>query len=175
MTDEKFIPGPRADYVCTRCETKGACSAEQPWRDLPVSAARCPNCGAKKYMQRLYSGYTMHVSTDAGKRGIAANEMVGPEFDRQHNKMAARHRRSPFGPVSLTSMEKVGSVVEATTKGQIPAHRVPLPAGTGVGKFGVRPSVLGGDPNLAAAIPPMRAWRGSANDRAAVAAQAGQS
>lgn len=64
--------GPRADYVCTRCEESGQCSADQPWRDLPVKDARCPKCGAKKFMQRLYSGYSPMISTNGDRQKFKA-------------------------------------------------------------------------------------------------------
>jgi DNA-directed RNA polymerase subunit RPC12/RpoP len=126
--ERPFVPGPRSDYVCTRCEERGQCSAEQPWRDLPVKDARCPKCGAKKFMQRIYAA---NISRDGGHRKmIQANDLVGAAgYDQQRTvKMNAwRNRHAvPWQPM-VTSMSRLGKVVQDVTQGAVPGVNIGTP------------------------------------------------
>ena len=115
--------GPRADYICTRCEEKGHCSADLPWRDLPVKDARCPRCGAKKFMQRLYN-VAPHVSTNGGyQKMIGSNEMAGAAgYDKvRDNGIRARRQNalSEFGGTRLVPVGQLGSAIAAATHGRM--------------------------------------------------------
>lgn len=150
MSDETFIPGPRHDYICTRCEEKGLCSPEAPWRDLPARAARCPQCGAKKFMQIIYGGYTMrvsgtgltptHLGSEAnGQHVMQAVDQMGPEFDRQRDiKSAARHAQihNPWAP-KLVGAAQLASVIPGMplampSMTSDPARALPVPRGVSV-------------------------------------------
>jgi DNA-directed RNA polymerase subunit RPC12/RpoP len=114
MSDEGYTPGPRADYVCTRCEEKGHVSSDEPWRDLPVKDARCPKCGAKKFMQRMWSGRAPGVGT-----GLVAKTdqfLARSGYDEQ---MAAKYRgwrrpRVAGGPVIVAPDQLEGTMARMT-------------------------------------------------------------
>ena len=133
VAERPYVPGPRADYICIDCEAKGHCSAEQPWRDLPVKDARCPQCGKKKSMQRMWSGYSPVISTGGTRQQmIAANELVGAAgYDQQRTvKMNAwRNKHNvPWMP-RITSMRNLSGAIKDATQGAVPG--INLAAGAG--------------------------------------------
>ena len=84
------MPGPRADFVCFRCEEAEPGSGG-PFRDLPISPKpSCPRCRARRWMTRQWSGYAQAVTTGMVQR---AENLVGPITDGHRN---SQRRASPF-------------------------------------------------------------------------------
>lgn len=66
------MSGPRADFVCFRCEEREAGSGG-PFRDLPLTPKpSCPRCRARRWMQRQWSGYSPMISTNGDMQRFAA-------------------------------------------------------------------------------------------------------
>jgi hypothetical protein len=77
--------GPRADYVCERCDPEG----EHPF-EAPVKGAHCSSCGRRKWMRRLYN----HVNIS--KPGFyEVNRLADREGARQMEKY--HDQRDAFG------------------------------------------------------------------------------
>ena len=92
------MSGPRADFVCFRCEEKEAGSGG-PFRDLPLSKPICPNCGARKWMQRQWSGYSPMVSTNGDRQKFkiadanVEGQMLAHENARREAHASEMHAR----------------------------------------------------------------------------------
>ena len=85
--------GPRANYVCERCDPQG----QQPF-EAPVTGAHCSACGRKRWLRRLYN----HVNISA-PGFYRVNRLVDVEvanaLERQHDQrdadIARQKRQAP--------------------------------------------------------------------------------
>lgn len=66
------VSGPRADFVCFRCEENEPGSGG-PFRDLPLTPKpACPRCRARRWMERQWSGYSPMISTNGDMQKFQA-------------------------------------------------------------------------------------------------------
>lgn len=108
-----------ADFLCERCHDAGKMAAPI---ELPVDAKRCPLCGKAKWLSRIWGGYSPLIATDAGKAGIAANEMLGGAgYDHQRNRASDARmatRRAPhFLAPQVVGVGGLGAAMSRITQG----------------------------------------------------------
>jgi hypothetical protein len=135
--------GPRADYICEKCEAAGKMDAPV---ELPVLATKCPICGRAKWFRRVWSGASSNpgvVQADRHAKSKFTTPLLAKDWDaRQAVKDAGVQGRTRQTPALA---QPIGSVLGM------------LGASTGQAK-----PVMGGiaHPALAAA-PPLRPGPGS--------------
>lgn len=131
------MSGPRADYVCFRCEDKEP-GTGGPFRDLPIAKPRCPNCGARKWMERQWSGYSPMISTGgAMQRYKAADATVETQMLMHENSRRAAHEAEIHARRAEPVVPGIDMRVRAIQPSQISAAVVPFGgrgAGTPLGK-----------------------------------------
>lgn len=96
---------PVADFVCFRCEEREPGSGG-PFLNLPLPKPACPNCRARRWMQRQWSGYSVTVGTRS--QGEALPRMSREDIKRVDGivrpMMEKRDAEKRF-PVGLTGYE----------------------------------------------------------------------
>lgn len=109
---------PKADFVCFRCEENEPGSGG-PFLNLPLPKPACPNCRARRWMQRQWSGYSVTVGVRSHGEAVRMTRedvhridgIVQPMLE----KRDAEKRRFPVGltgyEVKAVGMGNVGTEV----------------------------------------------------------------
>ncbi len=111
------MQGPRADYICERCDPEG----QSPFEG-PVAAARCSACGRKKWLRRLYNA--INISSGLAK---TTDRMVEPAYTAATaGQDAARRAERQNGPALAVPLAGIGG---ALARLGLPAMKIGAPDG----------------------------------------------
>lgn len=150
---ERFQAGPRADFLCSRCEESGRMTEPVT---LPIRAAHCPMCGAKRWLQRIWSGAgsmpTIIQADRHAKSQFTKSLGIDKQWDAQQaQKRAAVEARSKGVGAEMMSPEAAARRLEAVNQAvreQTRVQSVSTGSLAGLG-LGLRPGTATAVPRLA--------------------------